>query len=159
MKPTNGKSGGSLPAAIGFTPRWSWRCPTRRIGVLAICLTLAGCAGWFPTTQGYRQGLNAWIGFKGEELMQRWGLPTHEHAAPNGGKAYQYEKERSYTVSGGTKSERIQVNGNDIWVDIPQPDEIRTTWCQTTFYLNADDTITHYSFQGPDCRAYEKKAD
>jgi|GEM_PF-2136539 len=129
--------------------------------ILAVLLTaltgsLSGCADWYPSEKGYRQALDTWIGSTGEQLVAQWGAPAGEHTSPDGRKIYQYKNQRSYTVSGGTKSEQVKVDDNYVSVDIPQPDEIRTTWCDTTFHLNADDIIESYNFKGPDCTAYEK---
>jgi len=129
--------------------------------ILALCLSLAlsGCAGWFPTTAGYEQLLDGWIGSKGEQLVRQWGPPTGEHTDAYGRKIYRFSKHRTYTRSGGTKSQQVLVGGNYVWVDIPQPDRVETTWCDTTFYLDANDTIETYKFVGPDCTAFEKQAD
>lgn len=135
-------------------------CPRRRTFftslLIALTLGLSGCASWFPTEQGYRHVLDTWIGSTGEQLVAKWGVPDGEHTSPSGTKIYQYKGRRSYTVSGGTRSEQVKIDGNYVWVDVPQPDETQTTWCDTTFHINADDIIESYYFKGPDCTAYEK---
>ena len=127
---------------------------------------LTSCAGWFPTEQGYRQELDSWIGHLGEQLVASWGVPTAEHASPDGSKIYEFKRTRTYTVSGGVKTTQVLVNdryvngryvGRYIDVDIPQPDETKQTWCNTRFYLSDADIIQRYDFDGPDCTAYEKK--
>jgi hypothetical protein len=132
----------------------------RRHAIFVLLMTLAGslsgCAGWYPSEQGYRQRLDSWIGSTGEKLVAQWGVPTGEHISPDGSKLYEYKDQRTYTVGGGKKAEQIEVDGKYVWVDIPQPDEIRTTWCNTTFHLGRDDVIKTYSFVGPDCTAYQK---
>lgn len=125
--------------------------------LLLISITLAGCAGWFPTEQGYRQVLDSWIGDSGESLVAKWGIPSAEHTSPDGAKIYEFSKTRTYTVSGGTDTEQVVINGHYIDVEVPQPDEVKTTWCRTTFYLAANDIIQSYAFEGPDCTAYETK--
>ncbi|HVI88391.1 MAG TPA: hypothetical protein VM659_08815 [Dongiaceae bacterium] len=139
---------------------WREEGPARRavFTALLIALTgsLTGCAGWYPSEEGYRQTLDTWIGSTGEQLVAKWGVPAGEHVSTDGSKLFEYKDTRSYTVSGGTRSEQVKVDGNYVWVDIPQPDETRTTWCNTTFHLNADDIIESYYFKGPDCTAYEK---
>jgi hypothetical protein len=139
---------------------WREKKHVRRaiFAVLLMALTgsLNGCADWYPSEKGYRQTLDTWIGGTGEQLVAKWGAPAGEHTSPDGSKIYQYKDQRTYTVSGGTKSEQVKVDNDYVWVDIPQPDETRTTWCNTTFHLNADDIIESYNFQGPDCTAYEK---
>lgn len=125
--------------------------------LLLISVTLTGCAGWFPTKQGYRQVLDTWIGGSGEHLVASWGVPTGEHTSPDGSRIYEFSKTRTYTVSGGTQTEQVVINGHYIDVEVPQPDEVRSTWCRTTFYLSAGDIIQSDAFEGSDCTAYETK--
>jgi hypothetical protein len=129
------------------------------VPALLLCVTLSGCAGWSPTEAGYRQLVDGWIGATGRQLIKKWGLPDREHRDDTGWKAYQYDRKRSYTISGGTKTQQVLVNGTYVDVDIPQPDKTVNTWCLTTFYLNTMDVIKAANFDGPDCTAYEKKAD
>jgi hypothetical protein len=123
--------------------------------LLLISITLTACAGWFPTEQGYRQVLDTWVGDSGESLVAKWGIPTAEHSSPDGSRIYEFSKTRTYTVSGGTQTEQVVINGHYIDVEVPQPDEVKSTWCRTTFYLAANDIIQSYAFEGPDCTAYE----
>jgi hypothetical protein len=126
---------------------------------LLLCLTLSACASWFPSAEGYRQLVDGWVGGTGQQLIEQWGLPDREHTDDTGWKTYQYDRKRSYTIPGGTATQQVKVNGTYVDVDVPQPDKTKTTWCLTTFYLNTTDVIKAVNFDGPDCTAYEKKAD
>jgi hypothetical protein len=137
-----------------------WRYACARIAVLASLLALAACVdvGPHPTQLGYRHALDRTIGAKGEAVVRILGVPTREHTSPDGSKSYEYMRERTYTVRGGTEPERVLIKGEYVWIDIPQPDRVEHAWCRTTFYISPFDTVTGASFDGPDCRAFEKKA-
>jgi len=121
-------------------------------GFLLLATILVGCT--FPTELGYRQRVETWIGSTGEILVAQWGLPAAEHTSPDGSKIYAYRRVHTYTIGGGTKTEQVLVNGEYVDVSIPQPEETRHSYCNTTFYLSADDVIRSYAFDG-DCTDYE----
>jgi hypothetical protein len=122
---------------------------------MALAGSVAGCAG-LRTQEGYRQAMDSWIGSTGEQLVAQWGPPAQEHTSPDGAKLYQYRDQRDYRVSGGTRQERVLLDGHYVYVDLPQPDQTETIWCNTTFRINKDDIIEGYYFTGPDCTTGEK---
>lgn len=85
------------------------------------------------------------------------GRPDRRAHLSDGSRIYEFSKTRTYTVSGGTQTEQVVINGHYIDVEVPQPDEVRSIWRRTTFYLSAGDIIQSDAFEGPDCTAYETK--
>ncbi|HVJ42618.1 MAG TPA: hypothetical protein VM639_14030 [Dongiaceae bacterium] len=131
---------------------------TAMLLMLVAAGTLSGCAADMPSKMGYRRQLDSWIGSTGAELTAQWGAPSNIEESLDGTKHYTYKESRTYRLYGGTRREEVLVDGHYVDVDIPQPDKIGTTWCDTTFHLSATYIIQSYEFVGPDCTNDEKPA-
>lgn len=127
--------------------------------VLLLAGALGGCSAPIPSEMGYRRQLDKWVGLTGEHLTSQWGAPTDIEESLDGTKHYTYKKNRTYRIYGGTRWEKVRIDGHYVDIDVPQPDEIGTTWCNTTFHLSAAYIVQSYEFVGPDCTGYETPED
>ena len=127
--------------------------------ILIVCVMLGGCA----TTEGYRQILETWKGHHVDELITSWGPPNSSAELSDGGKVLGYARSRTiplflpnttnttgtFSTFGGGMGTYSSSSTSSRMVPIALS-------CATRFTTSSEGYISGYSFQGGDCKAYEK---
>lgn len=137
--------------------------------IVLLALLLAGCA----TSANYSKLLQSWVGSSGDNLVMRWGPPTRSYPLSNGGKVLEYSYQRNIQIGGYTttvpqttyNSGTANVHGirgssygtysgsSTTYVQQTTPIQNIAMRCVTRFTINAQGTITNWTWQGNDCKS------
>lgn len=124
-------------------------------GALGGVMLLAGCAT--PTTEGFRQTLNAFIGAPEADFIHVAGIPTRTYEV-DGFRYLEYEDRQTHTTPGTAPNYRTHCTGygssrtcNTRAYGGSSP-ITRTHHCDVTFRVH-NGIIVDYNFVGKDCKA------
>jgi len=138
-----------------------------RILVLAF-LFLTACA----TTAGYEKILSSWVGQSSDHLISSWGPPASVSPLSDGGKVLEYSRQRNIQIGGYATTTPVTTQSNGMvtgdvnaqytgtsttYVPTTTPVQNIAMSCVTRFTVNAQGTITNWSWQGNDCKARAPK--
>ena len=123
--------------------------------LLVLSLFISGC---IPTSKGYEQRLNTWMGMSEGQLIRSWGVP--KQVFNNSGKKYfVYNSSRNVYLPGSSPTYTTRVIGNTAYTDSyggSAPRNLNYS-CETTFEI-ANQKVVSWRYNGNDCTAPEIKA-
>lgn len=152
-----------------FTAGKICRAPRALIAAVVVAaFGLAGC-GTIPTTAGYEQLLNSWVGADADRLVVQWGPPQRSFDLNNGGEVLEYVSVRTYETGGYTTTRpKTTTHSGTVWGDgglggysgttttyetVTSPVVTHEMVCKTQFTVNARGVVVNWKWQGNDCRA------
>ena len=121
---------------------------------VALSLIMSACV---PTSKGYEQTLNTWMGMPEGQLIRSWGVP--KQVFNNSGKKYfVYNSSRNVYLPGASPTYRTRVIGNTAYTNSyggSAPRNLNYS-CETTFEI-ANQKVVSWRYNGNDCTAPETK--
>lgn len=141
--------------------------------IVLLLFVLSSCA----TTANYEKILQSWVGFNVDNLVMKWGPPANSFPLSDGGRVLEYSNQRNIQVGGYTttvpqttyNSGTANVYGtggsaygsysgtSTTYVQKTTPVQNVALQCITRFTVNAQGTITNWTWQGNDCKAMAPK--
>jgi hypothetical protein len=134
---------------------------------LVLGLGISGC-GSIPTTAGYEQQLQAWIGDNADHLVSSWGIPQATVPLSDGGRVLEYRWEQTPHQMPGYGGWQPSPTTGNVGVYGSQGGYAGGTYsgskvltsvtgCTTRFRTDRDGTIVRWAFQGNGCTASPQK--
>ena len=124
--------------------------------ILLVGLFISGC---IPTSKGYEQKLNTWIGMPEGQLIRSWGVP--QQVFNNSGKKYfVYNSSRNVYLPGTSPTYTTTFVGNTAYTNSYGGSAAMNLnySCKTTFEIY-NQKVVSWRYNGNDCTAPEVKVD
>ena len=130
----------------------------KKITILLMALSFFLNACSLPTTKGYENILDTWLGGTEDNLISKWGVPSHVYES--GTKKYlTYYKSRSFYTPGVApyyQTTYYQWTGTAYTSEYGGSAGYKVNYyCETTFTV-VNGVITDWRWQGNSCRAQEE---
>lgn len=134
--------------------RWNTVCLT------AMVIIGLGCAGplrsmptptTIPTSEGFEQVLNSWIGAEGKELVATWGPPDTTFDLPGGGVVWSYRSLTQYTNP--VRSKTVYYEVSNTYETTYSGGELVTEYCNVDFELSDKNSVLRWRHEGNECLA------
>ena len=131
----------------------------RVMGMVLVLFEL-GCAGplrsmpkptTWPTSDGFEEVLNSWVGSQGTDLVAHWGPPDKTFALPSGGTTWSYRRLSQYTTPVSAKT--VYQEATDSYQTTYSGGEVVTHFCYVDLEISPTSAIVRWRYEGDLCVA------
>lgn len=142
-----------------------------KFALMALSAGLAAC-GTFPTTVGFEQAMNSYMGGSVADLVGRLGPPQNEYTLPDGTKILSYTRTSSMELGGYTHTVPVTSNttgtiGNGLrstnysattttYQQVQAPVTNVALWCTVNFTVSGPGMVMRWQSNGNNCVAHER---
>ena len=125
---------------------------------IVFILLISGCASTTgPTTKGYKQVLNCWIGVSEAQLVRKWGVPAQVFNSA-GTRYFVYNSSSNVYIPGTSPFYTTNFIGGTAYTTSyggSAPQNVNYN-CRTTFEI-IDGKVVSWRYKGNNCKATENK--